>query len=122
MACDERELVLRARAGDRDAQAALTASHGERVLRFLQVMTGDPSAADDLAQDTWSTALAKLDQLAAPERFANWLLAIAYASVSPPMICPSTIIGLIRTPQSSTATTRSTSQTPVCGSTSTVAM
>ena len=42
--------------------------------------------------------------------------------VSPPMICPSTTIGLIRTPQSSTATTRSTSQTPVCGSTSTVTM
>ena len=35
------------------------------------------------------------------------------------MIWPSTIIGLIRTPQSSTATTRSTSQTPVSGSTST---
>ncbi len=38
------------------------------------------------------------------------------------MICPSTIIGLIRMPQSSTATMFSTSQTPVSGSTSTVTM
>ena len=38
------------------------------------------------------------------------------------MIWPSTIIGLMRTPQSSTATTFSTSHTPVSGSTSTVAM
>ena len=38
------------------------------------------------------------------------------------MIWPSTIIGLIRTPQSSTATMFSTSQTPVSGSTSTVTM
>ena len=52
----------------------------------------------------------------------NCMLAMAYASVSPPMIWPSTIIGLIRTPQSSTATIRSTSQTPVSGSTSTVTM
>ena len=52
----------------------------------------------------------------------NCMFDIAYASVSPPMICPSTIMGLIRTPQSSTATTRSTSHTPVSGSTSTVTM
>lgn len=77
MACDDRELVLRARGGDRAALAELTQTHGERVVRFLQVMTGDPNAADDLAQDTWSTAVAKLDQVQAPERFANWLLAIA---------------------------------------------
>jgi hypothetical protein len=37
------------------------------------------------------------------------------------MICPSTIIGLIRTPQSSTATNCNTSQTPVSGSISTFA-
>lgn len=77
MACDDRELVLSARSGNRDALAALTAAHGERVLRFLQVMTGDASAADDLAQDSWSTAFTRLDQLESPERFGNWLLAIA---------------------------------------------
>ena len=47
------------------------------------------------------------------------MAAIANPSVSPPWIWPSTIIGLIRTPQSSTATIRRTFHTPVSGSTST---
>ena len=38
---------------------------------------------------------------------------IAKPSVSPPWICPSTIIGLIRTPQSSSATMRRTFHSPV---------
>ncbi len=61
-------------------------------------------------------------QLPSASKVMNCMLAMANASVSPPMIWPSTIIGLIRTPQSSTATTLSTSHTPVCGSTSTVTM
>ncbi len=47
------------------------------------------------------------------------IAAIAKPSVSPPMICPSTIIGLIRTPQSSTATTLSGFHWPVPRSIST---
>jgi len=43
---------------------------------------------------------------------------IAKPSASPPWIWPSTIIGLIRTPQSSTASIRRTCQTPVSSSTS----
>ena len=44
---------------------------------------------------------------------------IANPSVSPPWICPSTIIGLMRTPQSSSAIIRRTFHTPVSASTST---
>ena len=61
-------------------------------------------------------------QLPSASKVMNCMDDIAYASVRPPMIWPSTIIGLMRTPQSSTATTRSTSHTPVIGSTSTVTM
>ena len=43
-------------------------------------------------------------------------------SARPPWIWPSTIIGLIRTPQSSTATNRRTLTFPVPGSTSTTQM
>src|SRR3972149_1273852 len=46
-------------------------------------------------------------QLPSSSKVISSMAAIAYPSVRPPMICPSTIIGLIRTPQSSTATTRS---------------
>ena len=45
--------------------------------------------------------------------------AIPTPSVSPPWTWPSTIIGLIRTPQSSTATNRRTVTAAVPGSTST---
>src|SRR3972149_2657538 len=45
-------------------------------------------------------------QLPSSSKVISSMAAIAYPSVRPPMICPSTIIGLIRTPQSSTAPTR----------------
>jgi hypothetical protein len=48
--------------------------------------------------------------------------AIPIPSARPPCTCPSTIIGLIRTPQSSTAMNRRTSTLPVPGSTSTTQM
>ena len=47
------------------------------------------------------------------------MAAIPNPSHRPPWIWPSTIIGLILTPQSSTATIRRTFHTPVSGSTST---
>jgi RNA polymerase sigma-70 factor (ECF subfamily) len=74
---DDARLVLRARAGDRDAAAALAERHGPRLLRFLQTMTGDDHVAADLRQDALQRALEKLDQLDDPARFASWVLAIA---------------------------------------------
>ena len=47
------------------------------------------------------------------------IAAIPNPSHRPPWIWPSTIIGLMRTPQSSTATTLLTFHTPVSASTST---
>jgi RNA polymerase sigma factor (sigma-70 family) len=70
-------LVRRARMGDRDAAAALAERHGPRLLRFLQTMTGDDHAAEDLRQEALRRAFAKLDQLADDARFASWVLAIA---------------------------------------------
>ena len=58
-------------------------------------------------------------QLPSSSNVISCMAAMPYPSVSPPWICPSTIIGLIRTPQSSTATMRRTFHTPVSGSTST---
>ncbi len=48
--------------------------------------------------------------------------AIPTPSASPPCTCPSTIIGLICTPQSSTAMNRRTLTSPVPGSTSVTQM
>ena len=60
-------------------------------------------------------------QLPSSSNVMSSIAAMAKPSVRPPVIWPSTIIGLMRTPQSSTATTRSTFHWPVPRSISTTA-
>ncbi|MCK5941642.1 MAG: RNA polymerase sigma factor [Planctomycetes bacterium] len=74
---DAAELVRRARAGDRDAFAALAEAHLPRLERYLVTMTGDEHAASDLRQESARLAFERLDQLRQPERFGSWLLSIA---------------------------------------------
>ena len=61
-------------------------------------------------------------QLPISSKPMNSISAIPIPSARPPWIWPSTIIGLIRTPQSSTAMKRRTVTNPVSASTSTTAM
>jgi len=61
-------------------------------------------------------------QLPASSKVMTSISAIPTPSASPPWIWPSTIIGLIRTPQSSTAMKRRTLTWAVPGSMSTTAM
>jgi RNA polymerase sigma-70 factor (ECF subfamily) len=77
MASSDEDLLRAARTGDRDAFAELAGRHGERLRRFLQTMTGDDGAAEDLRQDALRLALERLHQLEDPQRFPAWLLAIA---------------------------------------------
>ena len=63
-----------------------------------------------------------LRQLPPSSNVSTSISAIPIPSARPPWICPSTIIGLIRTPQSSTAMKRRTFTCAVSGSTSTTAM
>ena len=65
----------------------------------------------------------KLDPMQFPSssNVISCMAAMPYPSASPPWIWPSTIIGLIRTPQSSTATSLRTFHSPVSASTSTTA-
>ena len=58
-------------------------------------------------------------QLPSSSKAISSISAMPMPSASPPWIWPSTIIGLIRTPQSSTATNRRTLTWPVPVSTST---
>ena len=73
----DRDLVQAARGGDGAAFATLAERHAPRDRRFLATMTGDDHTAADLAQDALRRALERLPQLAEPDRFAHWLLAIA---------------------------------------------
>jgi hypothetical protein len=59
-----------------------------------------------------------LRQFPAASNVIACMSAMPTPSASPRWICPSTIIGLIRTPQSSTAMNRRTTTDPVAGSTS----
>ena len=61
-------------------------------------------------------------QLPSASKVSASIRAMPTPSASPPWIWPSTIIGLMRTPQSSTATNRRTLTFPVPGSTSTTQM
>lgn len=64
-------------AGDPSAFAALYSRHYPRVLRTVRRRVHDRTEAEDLAQETFTQALAGLGQLRRPERFYPWLAAIA---------------------------------------------
>ena len=61
-------------------------------------------------------------QLPSASNAMTCIRAMPTPSARPPCTCPSTIIGLIRTPQSSTAMNRRTLTSPVPGSTSVTQM
>ena len=56
------ELVVRARAGSRDAAAELFARHWPRAWRMARAVTGRRDMADDVAQDAFERAFAALSR------------------------------------------------------------
>jgi RNA polymerase sigma-70 factor (ECF subfamily) len=81
-ACDahpcDADLVARAVAGERAAQRTLYDRHRPTVDRLVRAFaTLDPDEADDVVQEAFVRAFAKLSRLEERDRFAGWLLAIA---------------------------------------------
>lgn len=74
---DDAELVRRARGGDRWAFEAIFRRYVDGVLGLATRLLGRTGEADDVAQDTFATALTKLDRLSEPERLRSWLFGIA---------------------------------------------
>jgi RNA polymerase sigma-70 factor (ECF subfamily) len=74
---DDAELVRRAQGGDRWAFEAIFRRYVDGVLGLATRMLGRTGEADDVAQDTFATALTKLDRLSEPERLRSWLFGIA---------------------------------------------
>lgn len=76
---DDREVALveRARAGDTEAWARLYQEHFDRVLKHVVYLTSDPSAAEDLVQETFARAYVAFPQFAARASFIGWLRGIA---------------------------------------------
>jgi len=75
----ETDLASRIRIGDRQAEAELVARYQRGVTLLLRRSAGDPSLAEDLAQETFRIALEKIRRgdLREPEKLAGFLCSLA---------------------------------------------
>jgi RNA polymerase sigma-70 factor (ECF subfamily) len=69
----DRELLLRARAGDREAFELVVVAKGEPFLRTALAILGNEADARDATQETFIAAWRGLSGLRDPERFDAWL-------------------------------------------------
>ena len=65
---------------DVDAFGELIRRHQSHVRNFMRKLTGDVSAADDLAQDAFMHAWDKLSTYSGKGSFVGWLLKVAYTT------------------------------------------
>jgi RNA polymerase sigma-70 factor (ECF subfamily) len=70
--------IQRAQAGDRHAFAALVEHYWERLYRWLYHLTHHQHTAEDLAQEAFMKAFARLDTFRAGSNFQAWIFRIAY--------------------------------------------
>lgn len=75
-------LVAAARANSARAMAEIVRRHQSAVRGFLRRVTGNPADADDLAQETFLTAFARLDTFRGDASLRSWLCGIAYRKAS----------------------------------------
>jgi RNA polymerase sigma-70 factor (ECF subfamily) len=73
----ERELVARARAGDRDAFEQLVLLHADRLYAVVLRMSGEPDEAEELVQETFLRAWRNVDRFEGRSQFFTWLYRIA---------------------------------------------
>jgi RNA polymerase sigma-70 factor, ECF subfamily len=74
---DDRELVRRARQGDRDAFGELALRHRGRIHAALSRFTRDAAEAENLCQDAFLKAYLSLEQFEERSSFSTWLYRIA---------------------------------------------
>ncbi len=74
---DERELIDRAREGDRDAIQMLYRRYAGRVLAVVRRLSADEDSAADCAQEAWVRALRSLPGFRGDSAFGTWIHRIA---------------------------------------------
>ena len=67
------ELVLSAKAGDREAQCTLYERYHQSMLALAYRKLGNWDEAEELVQDVFIQAFERIDQLRVPEAFGGWL-------------------------------------------------
>jgi len=72
----DRDLVVRARGGDRAAWGELYARYADRLFDYAARLTGSRAQAADCVQDAFVLAVERIGQLRDPERVRPWLYAI----------------------------------------------
>jgi RNA polymerase sigma-70 factor (ECF subfamily) len=73
----DRELVLAARQGDRNAFGQLVERYRRGVVRVVERMCGDPQLAEEAAQEAFVRAWQRLHTYRPEFPFRNWIYAIA---------------------------------------------
>lgn len=74
---DDAPLVEAARGGDRGAFSELVNRHARRIYRTARHMTKNDADAEDVLQDAFIKAYAKLDTFQGEAKFSTWLTRIA---------------------------------------------
>lgn len=72
----ERELIARARSGDRAAFGALVREHQDEVYTLARRLVGDPHMAADVAQEALIRAWRALPNFRGDAKFSTWLYRI----------------------------------------------
>jgi RNA polymerase sigma-70 factor, ECF subfamily len=72
------ELVERVRAGDAVAFELIMRRHNRRLFRLARSVLRNGAEAEDIVQETYVRAYAKLDEFVGPHGFAAWLARIAF--------------------------------------------
>lgn len=78
---DERELTVRARAGDETAGRALYDAHVDRVFWLAYRMSGRHDLAQDFTQDVFIRAFSRLHEYRGDAAFGSWLHTIAMSVI-----------------------------------------
>lgn len=73
----ERELIERARKGDRAAEREIYDAHVDRVFRLAYRMCGRADLAEDFVQETFVKAFGALDKFRGDAALSTWLHSIA---------------------------------------------
>jgi RNA polymerase sigma-70 factor, ECF subfamily len=73
----EQEWVEQARRGDRDAYCRLVEAYQRPVYNLTYRMLGNPTDAEDAAQETFLRGYARLKQYDPKHKFSTWLFSIA---------------------------------------------
>lgn len=74
----ERQLVSRARQGERSAARELVDRHKDRLFAFILRMTRHHHDTEEICQDALLKAFASFDSFSTQYRFSTWLFTIAY--------------------------------------------